>query len=51
MSLDHTVKLIYLTTRNGEHFSSGTDFKTLLRFVDEDNKVEAAKYLEQIFSL
>ena len=29
LNMDHSVRLIYLTTANGEHFSMGTDFRTL----------------------
>ena len=30
--LDHAVELIYLTGAKGEHFSHGTDFKTILHY-------------------
>mgnify|MGYP002396387885 CR=1 FL=1 len=32
MELDHTVALIYLTTVEGQHFSNGTDFRTVLHY-------------------
>jgi enoyl-CoA hydratase/carnithine racemase len=48
---DHSVKVIYLTTVQGEQFSNGTDFRTMLHYKAE-NKVEyLAKYLEDVFQL
>ena len=32
MELDHSVSLIYLTTAEGQHFSNGTDFRTMLHY-------------------
>ena len=51
MYLDHSVKLIYLTTAEGKHFSNGTDFKTLLHMKAEGKEEKAANYLADVFRL
>lgn len=51
MYLDHTVKLIYLTTPEGQHFSNGTDFRTMLHYKAEGKDEKIANYLEDIFRL
>jgi len=51
MYLDHSVKLIYLTTPEGKHFSNGTDFKTLLHYKAEGKEEKAANYLADVFRL
>lgn len=37
LNQDEIVKVIYLTGGNGEHFSNGTDFRTLLHYKKEGN--------------
>lgn len=51
MYLDHTVKLIYLTTPEGQHFSNGTDFRTMLHYKAEGQDEKIANYLEDVFRL
>jgi len=51
MSLDHSVKLIYLTTPEGQHFSNGTDFRTMLHYKAEGKDEKVAEYLADIFGL
>jgi enoyl-CoA hydratase/carnithine racemase len=35
LNLDEDVKLIYMVPYNGEHFSNGTDFRTILHHKKE----------------
>jgi enoyl-CoA hydratase/carnithine racemase len=51
MYLDHSVSVVYLTTAQGEQFSNGTDFRTILHYktANEDEKI--ANYLESIYKL
>jgi len=51
MNLDHTVKLIYLTTAEGKHFSNGTDFRTLLHLQKDGKDEKLASYIEDIYKL
>jgi len=51
MDLDHTVKLIYLTTAEGKHFSNGTDFRTMLHMKTEGKDEKLASYVEDIYKL
>lgn len=48
---DHSVKVIYLTTAEGQTFSSGTDFRTLLRFQKEGEHEKIANFMGDIFKL
>lgn len=51
MYIDHSVSVIYLTTANGEHFSNGTDFRTMLHYHNEGKEEELAKYIEDLYKL
>lgn len=51
MYLDHSVAVIYLTTPNGEHFSNGTDFRTMLHFQTAGQDEKLANYIEDIYKL
>lgn len=48
---DHSVRVIYLTSAEGQHFSSGTDFRTLLRFHKDGEHEKVAKFMEDVFKL
>lgn len=48
---DHSVKVIYLTTAEGLHFSSGTDFRTLLKFQKNGEHDKIAAFMGDIFKL
>lgn len=37
MNNDHTLHAIYLGTEKGEHWSHGSDFKSILHMKKEDN--------------
>lgn len=51
MDLDHSVKLIYLTTAEGKHFSNGSDFRTMLHMKTEGKDEKLANYIEDIYKL
>ena len=51
MYLDHSVQVIYLASTLGQHFSSGTDFRTLLRFHKEGEYEKVASFMADIFKL
>jgi enoyl-CoA hydratase/carnithine racemase len=51
MYIDHSVELIYLTTAKAEHFSNGTDFRTIMHYKANNEKEKAAAYLGQVFDL
>ena len=51
MCLDHTAQIVYLAARRGEHFSNGTDFKTMLHYQANGQEEELAEYLGDIFQL
>lgn len=51
MDVDHSVRLIYLTTPDGQNFCNGTDFRTLLRFKAEGQGDKMAEYMADIFKL
>ena len=36
MNIDHFVKLIYITTSQGQQFSNGTDFRTILSLIENN---------------
>jgi enoyl-CoA hydratase/carnithine racemase len=46
---DHNVELIYLTTPKGQHFSNGTDFRTLLHYQANNETDKLVEYLGDIF--
>ena len=51
MNIDHIITTIYLSTDKSQHFSGGTDFRTIA-FMKKENNYEAIKqYLEQIYRL
>jgi enoyl-CoA hydratase/carnithine racemase len=37
LNRDDNVKLIYMSPQNGEHFSNGTDFRTIMYHKNEQN--------------
>lgn len=51
MDMDHTVKLIYLTTAEGKHFSNGTDFRTMLHLRADGKDEKVASYVEDLYRL
>ena len=51
MYLDHGVKLIYLTTAQGQHFSNGTDFRTIMHYRANNEADKLTQYLGSIFEL
>lgn len=52
LNVDQVVKVIYMTGGNGEHFSNGTDFRTLLHYKkDGNNEQKIANYLEDLYGL
>lgn len=40
MYIDHSISVIYLTSTKGEHFSNGTDFRTMLHYFNEGKEDE-----------
>lgn len=51
LNADDLVKIIYMTGGKGEHFSNGTDFRTLLHYNKEKNEAKIASYLEDLYGL
>jgi enoyl-CoA hydratase/carnithine racemase len=51
LNLDQVVKVIYMTGGRGEHFSNGTDFRTLLHYKKEGQEEKIAAYLEELYGL
>jgi enoyl-CoA hydratase/carnithine racemase len=51
MDLDHSVKLIYLTTTEGQHFSNGTDFRTMMHLQAQGKDEKLASYVEDLYKL
>jgi hypothetical protein len=40
-----------MTGGKGEHFSNGTDFRTLLHYKKEGSEAKIAAYLEELYGL
>jgi enoyl-CoA hydratase/carnithine racemase len=51
LNMDEVVKVIYLTGHKGEHFSNGTDFRTILHHKKEGQMAKVAGYLEDLYGL
>jgi enoyl-CoA hydratase/carnithine racemase len=51
MNIDHNVDVIYLTTAKGQHFSIGTDFRTIAHMKKEGAYTRVASYLEELYAL
>jgi enoyl-CoA hydratase/carnithine racemase len=51
MYLDHGVKLIYLTTGEGQHFSNGTDFRTMMHYKANNETDKLTEYMGNVFDL
>jgi enoyl-CoA hydratase/carnithine racemase len=51
MYLDHSIALIYLAPAEGQHFSNGTDFRTMLHYKSEGKDEKLASYVEDIYKL
>jgi enoyl-CoA hydratase/carnithine racemase len=51
LNVDEIVKVIYMTGGKGEHFSNGTDFRTLLHYKTSDAPAKVASYLEDLYGL
>lgn len=51
LNVDDVVKVIYMTGGKGEHFSNGTDFRTLLHYKKEGQMEKVASYLEELYGL
>jgi len=49
--LDHSVRVIYLTTVKGQNFSNGTDFRTMMHYKAENEIEKMVQYLGDIFNL
>jgi len=51
MYVDHSVSVIYLGAAEGQHFSSGTDFRTMLRYKAEQQHEKLADFMADVFKL
>jgi enoyl-CoA hydratase/carnithine racemase len=51
LNQDEIVKVIYMTGAKGEHFSNGTDFRTLLHYKKEGEEAKIAQYLSDLYAL
>lgn len=48
MNVDHVCNVIYMTPKKDQHFSIGTDFRTIAHMKKEDNYERIAEYLEDV---
>ena len=48
---DEIVKLIYMSGAQGEHFSNGTDFRTIMHYKKQSDMPKIAQYLEDLYAL
>jgi hypothetical protein len=46
MNNDYQCHAIYIGTEKGEHWSNGTDFRTLLHLKREDNNARITEYMK-----
>ena len=51
MDNDHIATTIYLGSAEQEHFSNGTDFRTIAHMKKEDNFGRIQEYLQQLYKL
>jgi enoyl-CoA hydratase/carnithine racemase len=51
MNIDHMVDVIYLSTAKGQHFSIGTDFRTIAHMKKEGAYARVAAYLQELYGL
>ena len=51
LNMDEIVKVIYMTGGKGEHFSNGTDFRTMLHYKREGQEQKIASYLQELYGL
>ncbi len=51
LNFEEVVKIIYMTGGKGEHFSNGTDFRTLLHHKTNQAPEKIASYLEELYGL
>ena len=49
MYMNHGCKLIYLTTDKGQHFSNGTDFRTIMHYKAHNETDKITDYMGDIF--
>jgi enoyl-CoA hydratase/carnithine racemase len=51
MNQNHHAHAIYFSTEKGEHFSNGTDFKTIAHMKKEDAYGRIQKYMEELYHM
>ena len=51
MNTDHVVDVIFLTTAKGQHWSIGTDFRTIAHMKKEGASARVAAYMEELYGL
>lgn len=51
LNIDEVVKVILMTSANGEHFCNGTDFRTILHHKKEGKLEKVAEYLDELYHL
>lgn len=51
LNQEEVVKVIYVTGAKGEHFSNGTDFRTLLHYKKEGQEEKYTQYLNDLYNL
>lgn len=51
LNLDDVVKVVYVTGGKGEHWSNGSDFRTLLHYKKEGEEGKIANYLQDLYGL
>ena len=51
LNLDDLVRVIYMSPEKGEHFSNGTDFRTILYHKKNNDYPLIADYLNDLYAL
>ena len=49
--LDPQAHAVYVSTEKGEHWSHGTDFKTMMLMVKEGNFDKVSDYIQMLYNL
>jgi enoyl-CoA hydratase/carnithine racemase len=51
LNVDEEAKIILLTTMKGEHFSNGTDFRTIMHYKTNNEEQNLLQYINDLYSL
>lgn len=51
MDIDDNIKMIYMVPQKGEHFSNGTDFRTILHYKEQNDMTAITDYINGLYEL